>query len=104
MKGHIRSSTLSWNKHKNPHIGVTWYITPKTPLYYIGALTWFGCDVWNLSEDRFWKAGRSVVYRSLEVRRATHHPDPRSVIGLHIPSDPYFPCVYILLTVRDSAL
>ena len=36
--------TLSWNKHKNPHIGVTWYITPKTPLYYIGAqLPYLGC-------------------------------------------------------------
>jgi len=25
------------------------------------------------------------------VRRATHHPDPRGVIGLHIPRNSYFP-------------
>jgi len=27
----FRMVTLSWNKHKNPHIGVTWSITPQNP-------------------------------------------------------------------------
>ena len=33
---------------------------PQTPVYYIGALKWFGCEIWNQFEDRFWKAWRSV--------------------------------------------
>ena len=66
----------------------------QSPVFYISTLTWFGCDVWHRSEARFWKAGRSVEYRSVEVRHATHHPDPICFFLAYI-----FPGIHISLDV-----